>query len=157
MDWLQRRGKTYYVLPLTPREKQHERGEWRAAVAQVRGAMPTAAQCCAAGGSLPGKELIATATGLWAWFRQAGKCSGLAGVCDCPLAQSSVSGLLCKELLPTARQGAGEMGDVGCWENTEAGGIFGKTSLLILWLGAHRVPGCVHELEAFGRARHSLG
>lgn len=91
------------------------------------------------------------------WLRQAGKCSGLAGVRGCPLAQSSVSGLLCKELLPTARQGAGEMGDVGCWGSTEAGGVFGKTSLLILWSGARRVPGCVHELEALGRARHNLG
>lgn len=131
--WLQRRGKTYYVLPSTPREKQRERGEQRAAVAQVQGAKPTAAQCCAAGTSLPGRELVTTATGLWFWFRQAGKCSGLAGVHGCSLAQSSVPGLHCKELLPTARQGAGEMGDVGCWESTEVGGVSGKTSLLILW------------------------
>lgn len=81
LDWLQRRGKTYYVLPSTPGEKQRERGEWRAAVAQVQGAKSTAAQCCAAGNNLPGKELVAT--GLWVWFRQAGKCSGLVGVCGC--------------------------------------------------------------------------
>lgn len=133
MDWLQRRGKTCYVLPSTPGEKQCERGERRVAVAQVQGAVPTDAQCCAAGNSLPEKELFATATALWVWFRQSGKCSGLAGVCGCPLAQSSVPGLLCEELLPTAKQGAGEMGDVRCWESTEAGGVFGKTSLLILW------------------------
>lgn len=68
------------MLPSTPGEKQRERGEERAAVAQVQEAKSTAAHCCAAGTNLPGKELVAT--GLWVWFRQAGKCSGLASVHD---------------------------------------------------------------------------
>lgn len=70
-----------------PGEKQHARGEWRAGVAQVHGEVPTAAQCCAVvmlSSSLPGKELVAKAMDVWAWFREAGKCCGLAGVHSCP-------------------------------------------------------------------------
>lgn len=80
-------GENILHVVFNPRGKQRERGEWKADVAQVHGEMPTAAQCHAAvalSSSLPGKELVAKATDVWACFREAGKWSGLAGVHGCP-------------------------------------------------------------------------
>lgn len=148
MDWLQRRGKTCYVLPSTPGEKQCERGERRVAVAQVQGAVPTAAQCWAAGNSLPEKELVATATALWVWFRQSG--SALAWLV-------SVAALwlraLCQgcSVRSCSPQQSREQGRWGMWG---AGRAQRQEVCLERHLcsycgeksGIQRAPGCVHEL-----------
>lgn len=44
LDWLQRRGKTYCVFSSAQGEKQQERGERKADVAQQHQEMTTAAQ-----------------------------------------------------------------------------------------------------------------
>lgn len=73
------------MLSSTSGEKQCERGEWEAAVVQVHGEVATAVLCCVTfSSSLPGKELVAKATGVRFWFREAGKCPSLAGVHSCP-------------------------------------------------------------------------
>lgn len=75
------------MLSSAPGEKQRESEEWKSDIAEVHGEMFTAARCLAAvvpSSSLPGKELEAKATDVWSWFREARKCSGLAGVRSWP-------------------------------------------------------------------------